>query len=237
MIVRQLRTELVRTIVDRAVRGSVVFATLLGISVVFVIPDGLSQAPREVTEALFAGLRTTVVSNGVLLSAVYGSFRLTSELSSGVVSRQLMYSRRITLYLCRGSFALIGGAAIGAAGCAAGQATFWLAARRWEVDLGLVWAAAVLGVVSAAWGFGLGAAIGNHFAALFIVPLSLAAAIPIASINQDLARVTPFGCQLALIDTDSGLWLDPSNGVWLAVAWGIMAVVVGGVVFRLRDVR
>lgn len=233
---RALRSEFARVNVDRAGLGSAVFAALLGMSVIFVLPEKLSEAPRGVIEALFAGLRTTVVTNGVLLSSIYGSFRLTSELNSGVLARQLMYSKRITLYFSRAMFAIVGGMAIGAIGCAVGQVAYSLVASMWNLDLALVWTAGLLGLLSAAWGFGLGAVIGNHFVALFVVPVTLAIAIPLASLTKDVARLTPFGGQLALVDEASGTWLAPHNGLMIAIVWVVGMLIAGYLATERRDV-
>lgn len=243
MIAQALRAQALGFAGDVVLRWVSLAAFAMSLSLATSIPQDFMDAPAEIRESLAAPLNTVLATYGAVLAAVYGSFRYTIDRRDGVVAQRLMLQSRWVTLLVRVPASAVGGAIVALAGVVGGHAALALSMGGIPAEVAAIGSALALGAVTALWGMGLGILVRSHLVALFVVSLSMGAAILVAMFWNAGAAYLPLLALLAALRFDvaaGGITpqhsLDPSVAVLVAVGWVLAALLAGGVSFLRRDV-
>lgn len=230
---RAMAAEWLRVGRDPLLPVMLVVALMLGASIVIALPDGVRDAPSSALRPLRASLGSSALQSGVILAALYGAFRITSDLDRGVAARAATGTPRPPLLLSKLLLVLPGGAAV--ALLAVGSATVAISLATGRADTAGLGAAAAAGVLGAMWGFGIGVLIRRHLLALAVVCGTLGVTTLVGTgraTDPGWADLTPLA-SFATVGVDD--LADPAWSVVRAIAWAVAAAVAALLVFTRRD--
>lgn len=239
---------------DRVLQVLAAAAALLPLTFLMGLPEELRDAPIAVRAEFASEARTVAMVYAAALAAVYGSFRYTVDHRDGVIARQVTLARRTPVIASRVPFVILGGVLIAAVVAASCHGVLWIAlggvplpagddAGGAEV-LGSVPRTMGIGALAAVWGFSLGVVVRRHILALFVVPFSLTAALPLAGYAPVLAGWLPLPALARALGFDLssfGLAGASASASVLALvesaAWIGAALCVALLLFARRDVK
>lgn len=244
MIAQAFRAQALGFAGDVVLRWVSLAAFAMSLSLATSIPPEFMDAPPEIRASLTAPFSTVLATYGAVLAAVYGSFRYTLDRRDGVVAQRLMLQSRWVTLLVRLPASAIGAAIVALAAVIGGHTALAIAMGGIPVDWSAVGASIALGAVAGLWGMGLGILVQSHLVALFVVSLSMGAAILVAMFWKAgavylplLAMLEAFRFDVAAVGILPEHGLDPSIAVLIAVGWVSAALLAGGLSFLCRDVK
>lgn len=216
----------------------------MSLTIATSVPPELASAPQGVRAALAAPFSAMSATYGAVLAAVYGCFRYTVDRRDGVVAQRLMMQSRWATLVVRVPASAIGGAIVALAAAAGAHTVLLVTMGGVPMDWSSVGSAVVLGAVAGLWGLGWGLVVQAHLVALFVVPMSLSAAVLVAMVWGAGAPYLPLlamlegsGFDVTALGIPSSDRLDGPIAVLVTTGWVLCALVAGGVSFIKRDVR
>ncbi|WP_067194286.1 hypothetical protein [Microbacterium sp. XT11] len=243
MIGRALRAQARSFSGDVVLLGVAAAAFVLSLSLAASIPPELAEAPTDAREALTAPLSTVLATYAAVLSAVYGSFRYTIDRRDGVIAQRLTLQPRWTMLLARMPGSAAGGAIVALAVLVGGHVALIVAMGGIPVDWRAAAASLALGAVAGLWGFGVGVIVEAHLPALFLVSLSMGAAVVVVMFWEAgavylplLAMLEAFRFDVAAVGVEPGHGLEAPLAMLVSAAWVVLALVAGSIAFLTRDV-
>lgn len=244
MIVRALRAQARSSAGDVVLVWAAVAAFVMSLSLATSIPSELADAPVDARAALAGPLNAVLAMYGAVLSAAYGSFRYTVDRRDGVIAQRLMLQPRWASLLVRMPAAATGGAVVALAGVVGGRTALVVAMGGIPMDWPVIGSTLALGAAAALWGLGIGVVVQAHLVALFVVPMSLGAAVLVAMFWSPVAVYLPLVALLEAFRFDvTAVGITPAEGLdspaatLVAGGWVLLALIAGAVSFLRRDVR
>lgn len=230
---RAVTAEWLRIRLDPAFLIMVVVALLLGASIALALPASVREAPGSVLNALRETLGASVLRNAVVLSALYGAFRITSDLDRGVIAWRGTLTRRTPLLVSKLMLVVPGGGAVAVVTVGSAGVAFSLATD--QANVGGLGRAALAGALGSLWGFAVGVLVRRHLLALAVVAATLGAA---TLLDTGSAAVRSWLALTPLVSfTDVGS-IEPAEPLWSvlrSVGWVAAATAAALIVFRRRD--
>lgn len=244
VISRALRAHTRSFAGDVVLLGAAVASLVLSLSLATSVPVDLAEAPATIRTAFVDSFRVLIATYGAVLAAAYGSFRYTVDRRDGVIAQRLTMQPRSALFVVRLPTSAVGGAIVASAGAIGGQVALTVFLPDAPVDWSAIGSTLALGAVAGLWGMGLGVIVQVHLGALFVVSLSMSAALLLAMFWSAGAVYLPPLVMLEAVGFDvSAVGIPPSSRLHSAVATAVTAGAVltallgGGVAFLRRDVR
>ncbi|OAN36614.1 hypothetical protein [Microbacterium sp. H83] len=244
MIGRALRSQARSLFGDVVLLWVAVAAVLMSISMAMSIPTEFRDAPPSARAELAGPFTAILATYAAVLAAVYGSFRYTVDRRDGVIAQRLMLQTRGATLLARAPASAVGGALVALAGVVGGQGALAVAVGGIPLDGGSIGATVALGAVAGLWGMGIGIVVRAHLVALFLVSMSMGAAILLAIVWKAgavylplLAMLDAFRFDLTPIGLTPQQTLDAPVAALVTVAWVLAALLAGALSFLRRDVR
>lgn len=245
VIGRALRAHSRSFIGDIVLLWAAVAACALSLSLAMSIPPDIADATGDLRAELTAPFGVVLATYGAVLAAVYGSFRYTADRRDGVVAQRLMMMQpRWAMLLARMPTSALGGAMVALAAVVGGHVALAVSMGGIPIDPSSVGFTLVLGALSGLWGMGLGVIVQAHLLALFVVPLSMGAAMLVAMFWPAVAVYLPLPAMLEALRFDvtavgilPDAGLDTSVAVLVTVGWMLAALLIGGFCFMRRDVK
>lgn len=243
MIGRALRAHARSFSGDIVLVWMAVAAFAMSLSLATSIPPEFAESTPDVRDAFTGPFSAVLATYGAVLAAVYGSFRYTIDRRDGVIAQRLMLQTRWATLLTRVPASALGGAIVAAAAVIGGHVALAVSMGGIPVRWSSVGAVVAIGAVAGLWGMGFGVVVQAHLAALFVVPMSMGAAILVAMFWKAgavylplLAMLEAFRFDVAAVGITPEESLDPSVAVLVTIGWVLTALVTGSVTFLRRDV-
>lgn len=243
MIGRALRAHARSFSGDVVLFWMAVAAFAMSLSLATSIPSEFAESTADIRDAFTAPFSAVLATYGGVLAAVYGSFRYTVDRRDGVIAQRLMLQPRWATLLTRAAASALGGAIVAAAAVCGGHIALAVSMGGIPVRWSSVGAVIALGAVAGVWGMGVGVVVQVHLLALFVVPMSMGAAILVAMFWKAgavylplLAMLGAFRFDVAAVGIRPGESLDPPAAVLVTIAWVLTALTAGSVTFLRRDV-
>jgi hypothetical protein len=187
---------------DLVLLGVLVAAAAVAASFTSAIPAGLGDAPEAVRAGVRAGLLTPAVVVTATLAALYAGFDYTLDLKNGVVARETVSQRRLAVLGARATMTAVGGGTIGLA-CISGIVVAAAGAGAgWMLDPLPFLQTAAVGALASLWGFAVAVLVRRHLVALFVVPATLGAAVPLATALPAVAAWLPLPVLVGAVGAD-----------------------------------
>lgn len=244
MIGRFLRAQVVGLAGDVVLLGVAGAGLAMSLSVAASIPADLARAAADVSAALGPPLDAVLALFTTVFAAVYGSFRYTIDRRDGVVAQRLMFQSRGSILRARMLSSVVGGAAVAVAVLLGGHVALTVAMGGTPVDPAVLARTVGLGAVAALWGLGVGLVVQAHLPALFVAPMSMAAATLVAMLWSAGAAFLPVVAMLEAFRFDvTAVGLRPEDrlraplAVLLTGGWSALALIGGTGAFLRRDVK
>lgn len=243
MIGRALRAHARSFSGDVVLLWMAVAAVAMSLSLATSIPPEFADSTTDVRDAFTAPFSAVLATYGAVLASVYGSFRYTIDRRDGVIAQRLMLQSRWATLLTRVPASALGGAIVAAAAVVGGHLALAVSMGGIPVRWSSVGAVIALGAVAGVWGMGVGVVVQAHLLALFVVPMSMGAAILVAMFWKAgavylplLAMLEAFRFDVAAVGIGPEESLDTPIALLITIGWVLTALLVAGATFLRRDV-